>query len=291
MNIRILLISLMLIPVTLFSQEATSEINIKTTQVAPGMYRLFVDNRVTVLAQVGKKGVLVVDAAYVHTAEALRSSIRDLSNKPIRYLINTHLHADHTGGNFIIGREAVIIAHPTVKEYLSKPQVRDGKTIPPPPDYALPGMTIETKTILKFNKEKIEIIPLTGGHTAGDLLVYFPKAKILQMGDLLFAGYFPYVDTGNGGNPLVFVSNLQWIIDNFPDDLTFIGGHGPVFTKSQLKEYLATLNETMAIVKRAKSEGSSAEQIKTSKLLKQWEAFGSFFITEEGWIDTVYPYL
>ena len=291
MNIRILLISLMLIPLTLFSQEATSEINIKTTQVAPGMYRLFVDNRVTVLAQVGKKGVLVVDAAYVHTAEALRSSIRDLSNKPIRYLINTHLHADHTGGNFIIGREAVIIAHPTVKEYLSKPQVRDGKTIPPPPDYALPGMTIESKTILKFNKEKIEIIPLTGGHTAGDLLVYFPKAKILQMGDLLFAGYFPYVDTGNGGNPLVFVSNLQWIIDNFPDDLTFIGGHGPVFTKSQLKEYLATLNETMAIVKRAKSEGSSAEQIKTSKLLKQWEAFGSFFITEEGWIDTVYPYL
>lgn len=291
MNIRILFISLLLIPITLFSQEAQPEIKINTTEVAPGIYRLFVDNRVAVVAQVGEDGVLVVDAAYAYTGEALKAAIHELSQQPIRYLINTHLHADHTGGNAIIGRDALIIAHPTVKESLSKPQVRDGKTTPPPPDYALPDLTIEGKTTLSFNGEAIEIIPLTGGHTAGDLLIYFPKAKILEVGDLLFAGYFPYVDTGNGGNPLVFVSNLQWIINNFPDDLTFIGGHGPAFTKSQLSEYLKSLNETMATIKKAKSEGMSAEQMKSSRILKQWESFGSFFITEDRWIDTVYPFI
>ena len=291
MNIRILLISLLLFPVALFSQEGQSEIAISTTEVAPGIYRLFVDNRVAVVAQVGEEGVLVVDAAYDHTGEALKAAINELSQQPISYLINTHLHGDHTGGNAIIGKDALIIAHPTVKEYLSKPQIKNGKTTPPPPDYALPGLTIEGKTTLSFNGEAIEITPLTGGHTGGDLLIYFPKAKILEMGDLLFAGYFPYVDTGNGGNPLVFVSNLQWIIDNFPDDLTFIGGHGPVFTKIQLKEYLASLNETIVLIKRAKSEGTSAEQMKSTRLLKQWESFGSFFITEDRWIDTVYSYL
>lgn len=291
MNIRYLFISLLLFPLTLISQEALSEIKVNSTEIAPGIYRLFVDNRVAVVAQVGEEGMLVIDAAYAHTGEALKAAINELSQQPIRYLINTHLHGDHTGGNAIIGREALIIAHPTVKEFLIKPQLKDGKTTPPPPDYALPGLTIEGKTKLSFNGETIEIIPLTGGHTAGDLLIYFPKAKILEMGDLLFAGFFPYVDTGNGGNPLVFTSNLQWIIDNFPDDLTFIGGHGPVFTKSQLKDYLASLNETMAIVKKAKSEGRSAEEMKTSRVLKQWEAFGSFFITEDRWIDTVYPYL
>ncbi len=291
MNIKILFLSLLLFPIALFSQEAHSEIKISTTEVAPGIYRLFVDNRVSVVAQVGKEGILVVDAAFVHTAEALKAAIAELSQQPIRYLINTHLHADHTGGNFIIGRDAIIIAHPTVKEYLSKPQVREGKTTPPLPDYAIPGQTIETKTVLRFNNENIEIIPLTGGHTAGDILVYFPKAKILEVGDLLFAGYYPNIDIVNGGNPLVFTSNLQWIIDNFPDDLIFIGGHGPVFTKNQVKEYLTSLKETMAIIKRAKSEGSTAEQIKTSGILKQWESFGSFFVNEDRWINTVYPYL
>ncbi len=291
MNIKVLLISLLLSPIVLFSQEAPAEIKISTTEVSPGIYRLFVDNRVAVVAQVGKDGILVVDAAYDRTGESLKAAINELSNLPIRYLINTHLHGDHTGGNAIIGRDALIIAHPTVKEFLSQPQVRDGKTTPPPPDYALPHLTIEGKTMLRFNDETIEIIPLTGGHTAGDLLIYFPKAKVLDIGDLLFAGYFPYVDTGNGGNPLVFVNNLQWILENFDDEVTFIGGHGPIFTKSQLTEYLKSLNETMSVIKKAKSEGMIAEQMKTTRILKQWETFGAFFITEDRWIDTVYPYL
>lgn len=291
MNIKLLFATILFLPLASFSQETPAEIKINTTEVAPGIYRLFVDNRVAVVAQVGDDGILVVDAAYDRTGEALKVAIGELSDQPIRYLINTHLHGDHTGGNAIIGRDALIIAHPTVKEFLSKPQERDGKTTPPLPDYALPHMTIEGKTTLSFNGETIEIIPLTGGHTAGDLLIYFPKAKVLDIGDLLFAGYFPYVDTGNGGNPLVFASNLQWIIEHFEDGVTFIGGHGPVFTKSQLTEYLKSLNETMATIKKAKSEGMTAEQMKTTRVLKQWETFGAFFITEDRWIDTVYPYL
>ena len=282
---------LFLIPLTIFAQRDWSTAEITSSEAGPGVYRLFVDNRVSVLVQAGEDGVLVVDAAYAQTGEKLKAAIEKLSDKPIRYLINTHLHGDHTGGNAIVGQGAQIIAHPSVKEYLSKDQVRGETTIPAPPVYARPGITLEGKMTLDFNGESIEILHLPGGHTTGDLLVYFPEAKVIHVGDLLFAGYFPYVDVSNGGNPLVYIKNVAWILENYPDDITFIGGHGPAFSKNQMREHLSALNETIEIVKNAKATGKTAEQMKDSRILKQWESFGAFFITEDIWIDTLYPFL
>ncbi|KAF0200745.1 MAG: hypothetical protein FD170_3274 [Bacteroidetes bacterium] len=282
---------LFLIPLTIFAQRDWSTAEITSSEAGPGVYRLFVDNRVSVLVQTGDDGVLVVDAAYAQTGEKLKAAIEKLSDKPIRYLINTHLHGDHTGENAIIGQGAQIIAHPSVKEYLSKDQVRGETTIPAPPVYASPDITLEGKMTLDFNGESIEILHLPGGHTTGDLLVYFPEAKVIHVGDLLFAGYFPYVDVSNGGNPLVYIKNVAWILENYPDDITFIGGHGPAFSKNQMREHLSALNETIEIVKNAKATGKTAEQMKDSRILKQWESFGAFFITEDIWIDTLYPFL
>lgn len=282
---------LFLIPLTIFAQRDWSTAEITSSEAGPGVYRLFVDNRVSVLVQTGEDGVLVVDAAYAQTGEKLKAAIEKLSDKPIRYLINTHLHGDHTGGNAIIGQGAQIIAHPSVKEYLSKDQVRGETTIPAPPVYARPDITLEGKMTLDFNGESIEILHLPGGHTTGDLLVYFPEAKVIHVGDLLFAGYFPYVDVSNGGNPLVYIKNVAWMLENYPDDITFIGGHGPAFSKNQMREHLSALNETIEIVKNAKATGKTAEQMKDSRILKQWESFGAFFITEDIWIDTLYPFL
>jgi glyoxylase-like metal-dependent hydrolase (beta-lactamase superfamily II) len=282
---------LFLIPFTIFAQRDWSTAEITSSEAGPGVYRLFVDNRVSVLVQTGEDGVLVVDAAYAQTGEKLKAAIEKLSDKPIRYLINTHLHGDHTGGNAIVGQGAQIIAHPSVKEYLSKDQVRGETTIPAPPVYARPDITLEGKMTLDFNGESIEILHLPGGHTTGDLLVYFAEAKVIHVGDLLFAGYFPYVDVSNGGNPLVYIKNVAWILENYPDDITFIGGHGPAFSKNQMREHLSALNETIEIVKNAKATGKTAEQMKDSRILKQWESFGAFFITEDIWIDTLYPFL
>jgi len=288
---KTLFLSMLLIPLSLLAQRDWSTAEISSTEAGPGVYRLFVDNRVSVLVQTGEDGVLVVDAAYAQTGEKLKAAIEKLSDKPIKFLINTHLHGDHTGGNAIIGQGAHIIAHASVKDFLSKDQVQGEKTISAPPMHARPDITIEGKMTLGFNGETIEILHLPGGHTTGDLLVYFPKAKVIHVGDLLFAGFFPYVDVSNGGNPLVYVKNVAWILENYPDDVTFIGGHGPAFSKAQMREHLQSLNETIDIVKNAKAAGKTEAQMKESRILKQWESFGSFFITEDRWIDTLYPFL
>ncbi|WP_367328943.1 MBL fold metallo-hydrolase, partial [Lentimicrobium sp.] len=274
-----------------FAQSETVKTEVIATELAPGIYRLFVDNRVSVALQTGPDGLLLIDAAYDRTAAEVKEALRELSDKEIRFLINTHLHGDHTGGNAVLGKGAHIIAHPTVKEYLSKDQVRGETTFPAPPVHARPDITIKGTMTLDFNNETIEITHLPGGHTGGDLLVYFPAAGVLVVGDLLFAGYFPYVDVSNGGNPLTYLKNVDWILNNFPDNTIFSGGHGPVFSKTEYKNWLDNLTETLEVLQKARSQGMDAEQMKSAGLLNKWASFGSFFITEDRWIDTLYPFL
>ncbi len=289
---KIILLSAAILSFGMLSAQNTENQNIiEVTQLSEGIYRLFVDNRVAVLVQTGPDGALVVDAAYERTGEQLKEAISKLTDKPVKFLINTHLHGDHTGGNAALGKDAHIIAHPSVKDFLSQEQKRGENTLPAAPLYARPDICIEGKTTLSFNGENVEILPLPGGHTRGDLIVYFPSAKVLQVGDLLFAGYFPYVDISNGGNPMIYLQNVEWILNNYPDEVKFVGGHGPVFTKQQMQEHLNALKETVEVMRSAKKAGMDAEKMKVNQVLKKWEDFGKFFITADRWIETVYPYL
>lgn len=288
---RILFLAFLTIPMLLTAQRDWSKVGITTDEVKPGIYRLFVADAVAVVVQVGADGVLVIDAAYEQTAEKLLAEIKSLSSEPIRFLINTHLHSDHTGGNSVVGKDAHIIAHPSVKAFLGTPRQVGDKTIVAFPAHALPDITLTDRMTLDFNSETIEIIHLPGGHTAGDLIIHFPKAGVAALGDLLFANYFPFVDVANGGNPIIFLENVKWIIDNFSHDIKFIGGHGPVFTRGDLMEYHRMLSHTLEIVKEAKTSGMSLEKMKENRILKSYESFGKFFITEDRWLDTLYPFL
>ncbi len=272
-------------------QRDWSSIDIGVSELNTGIYRLFVNNSVAVVISTGQDGLLVIDAGYEQSTGRLMEEIRKITPEPISYLINTHLHGDHTGGNKVLGLDATIIAHPFVKKYLSTEQRRGENVIPPFPDYALPTVLVEDELDLDFNGETLEIKHLPGGHTQSDLVVFFPRSNVLVMGDLLFAGYFPYIDTGNGGNPQKFLDNVEWIINNYPEDVIIVGGHGPVYNMEQLKQWNATLNQTIAHLKKAKEEGMSAEEMKQNQVLENWAEMGSFFITEERWIDTIYPFL
>ena len=284
-----ILILLLLIPTLLSAQRDFSDIEV--TELAPGLHRLFIANSVAVVVFHGDEGTLVIDAAYEQSADLLMNTIATLSDQPVNYLINTHLHGDHTGGNKVIGKDASIIAHPSVKEYLSKDQQRGENVIPAFPDYALPDILVEKEMELELNGERIQITHMPEGHTGGDLTVYFPDSKVLVMGDLLFAKYFPYVDIGNGGNPLRFIENVESIIKKYPEDITFVGGHGPVFTHADLKGWYNDLIQTIEVLREGKNQGLSAEEMKSQSTLKDWAGMGSFFITEDRWIDTLYPYL
>jgi cyclase len=286
-----ILILMALIPSLALAQRDWSNIEIEVTELAPGLHRLFVANAVAVVTFHGDDGTLVIDAAYEQSADALMDKIMSLTDRPVKYLINTHLHADHTGGNKVIGREADIIAHPTVKEFLSKEQRRGETVIPAFPDYALPNILVDENMDLEFNGERIQITHFPGGHTAGDLVIYFPNSNVVVLGDLLFAGFFPFVDTNNGGNPVQFMDNVDRIINHFPEDATYIGGHGPIFNHSDLQNWHGQLAKTFVVVREAKDRGLTVEQMKSQRILQRWEEMGSFFITEDRWIETLYPFL
>ncbi len=286
-----LIIIFLMVPMFSVAQTDWANVEIGVTELAPGIHRLFVRNAVSVVVAHGDDGILIIDAAYEQSAERVMEEIRKLSQAPIKYLVNTHLHGDHTGGNKVLGKDVPVIAHGSVREFLSKEQRRGDNVTPAFPEFARPDILVENSMKLVLNGESISITHLPGGHTEGDLLLYFPDSKVLVVGDLLFAGYFPFVDTSNGGNPFTYLENVAYILENFPSDVVVNGGHGPVFSMSELKEWHATLSETFMIVKEAKASGMSLEAMKENRILQKYEAMGEFFITEDRWLESLYPFM
>lgn len=279
-----------LIPLSLIAQRDYTVMQVSHHELAPNIHRLFVGDIVTVVAFDGPDGLMVIDAAYEQTTPQLLDTLKSISGMPVRYLVNTHLHADHTGGNIELGKGATIIAHHSVKKWLESDR-KQGDRIPGPmPQHAIPNFTFEGTLNIEFNGQTVNMYHLPGGHTAGDVIVYFSRSNVLVLGDLLFADNFPFVDVSQGGNPIVYMNNLRWILEKFPEDAVVVGGHGPVYTMKQLRTWLENLEETLVVVTHAKMQGLSAEQMKEQRILSKWESYGAFFITENRWIDTLYPY-
>jgi cyclase len=286
-----LTISLVLIAFMGFAQQEVKKTPITVNELSVGIHRLFVNNAVAVVAFTGEDGLLLIDAGYERTANDLADALKDITPQPIKYIVNTHIHGDHTGGNLVLGKNADIIAHQNVKNYLEKEQKQGERTIPAFPAFAQPNITFSDRMNLDFNGENIQLVHLEGGHTSGDIIAFFPKSKVLVVGDLLFANYFPYVDVGNGGNPIKFLENIDTIVKNFPKDAIVVGGHGPVYTINDYQIYRNTLQKTIDVLKMHKVKGLTAEQMKEQKVLSEWESYGSWFITQDRWIDTIYPFI
>lgn len=281
----------LLIPLISLAQRDYTSMHINHTELAPGIHRLFIGDVVTVVVFHGDDGLMVIDAGYEQTTPQLLDTLKNITDKPIKYLVNTHLHGDHTGGNTELGKGATIISHHSVKAWLSSDR-KQGDRIPGPmPQKGIPNFTFEGTFNMDFNGQTVQMYHLPDGHTAGDVIIYFSGSNVLMLGDLLFADYFPYIDTGQGGNPMNYISNVKWILDKFPGDAIVVGGHGPVYDMARLQSWITNLEKTILVIAQAKQNGLTAEQMKKNRILASWESYGSFFITEDRWIDTVFPYV
>ena len=279
------------IPLMAFAQSGGESLPVHSTEVAPGVYRLFVNERVATVLFSGPDGVILIDAAYEQTATQLKAAIEAITQTPISYLVNTHHHGDHVGGNVALGSNAIIISHQYVRDYVSSEHRAGERVIPAMAEEGRPDISFLNELKLDFNGQTLQMLHLPKGHTNGDVIIYFPESKVIVVGDLLFADNFPYVDVGSGGDPMGYILNQQYILDNFPRDLTVIGGHGPIYTMERLREYNLELQKTVETVRIAKHQGMTAEQMKAARILREWEAWGKFFITEDRWIDTLFPVL
>ena len=266
-----------------------NEPKILVTKLSSRLYK-FKTGSVNFVALIGEEGVLLSDDAFEDTAVPARKELKKLGNDNIKYVINTHWHSDHVGGNLVFGRDAVIIAHDNCRKLLSR------KVLLPfwkeehdaLPEYARPDITFSKSLTLYFNGEIIKITHLPNGHTDGDAVVYFKNDNILHLADLLFSESFPAVDFENGGNVAKFAENLQWVIDNMPADVKIIAGHGPDYSIEQLKVYKDMLISTLEIVRNEMQKGTSPEEMKKKKILKDWEKWANQHFTCELWIDIIY---
>lgn len=185
----------------MFSQRDFSTVEIVVTNVADSIYMLEGSGG-NIAVFTGEDGVLMVDNQFAGLSEKIKTTISDLSNHPVKYVLNTHWHGDHTGGNENFGNDgAIIVAQENVRARMSTDQFNKAfnRTIEASPKIAWPQITYSEDMQIHFNGESIMLIHVHDAHTDGDAFVYFPERNVLHMGDCFFNGRFPYIDLGSGG--------------------------------------------------------------------------------------------
>jgi glyoxylase-like metal-dependent hydrolase (beta-lactamase superfamily II) len=213
---------------------------------------------------IGDNGVLVVDTKMASIADIINKEISKLSNKPVRFVINTHWHYDHVDGNENMGKAgAVIIAHENVRKRMTKEQYNEffDERIPPAGKTALPTITFEKDMTMHFNDEEVYIYHPQAGHTDGDAVVYFRKANVIHVGDLFFNGTLPVADIYSGGSLNFLIEATNKILPMIDDSTIVIPGHGQLANKAALKEYIDMLTDIRDQMMQQIREGKTLEQI------------------------------
>ena len=263
------------------------EINIKTIKVAGSVYMLEGQGG-NIGVSSGEDGLVMIDTQFAPLAPKIKAALKALGSEKPKFVLNTHWHGDHTGGNAEFGADSLIIAHVNVRKRMSVANTLMGQTIPASPRIALPGITYEQSATLYMNGEEVRLVHFPKGHTDGDTVVFFTKSNVVHLGDDFFAGRFPFVDLNSGGSVKGLIANLTNLIAQIPADAKLIPGHGPVSTLDDLKTYRQTIVETTDIVRQGITGGKTLEQLKKEGLPAKYASWGTGFIKTDRWIETIF---
>ncbi|KPK82348.1 MAG: MBL fold metallo-hydrolase [Gemmatimonas sp. SM23_52] len=219
--------------------QAMEDVQIETVEVAPGVYML-VGRGGNIGVSVGVDGVFLVDDQYAPLTEKIVAAIRAISDGPIRFVLNTHWHGDHVDGNENLAAAGVLIlAHDNVRTRMSEEQYMEAfdRRVPPAPEGALPVVTFSEALTFHLNGDEIHISHLENAHTDGDVIVRFRAANVVHMGDIYFAGGYPFIDVSAGGCIDGMIAAVETVLELVDDDTRIIPGHGPLSNKAELQEY------------------------------------------------------
>jgi glyoxylase-like metal-dependent hydrolase (beta-lactamase superfamily II) len=271
------------------SAQDWSKIEIKVTKVAGNVYMLEGGGG-NIGVSVGSDGLLIVDDQFAPLADKIRAALKTLGAGKLKFVLNTHYHGDHTGGNVAFGPEALIIAQTNVRKRLSEEQKSKffNRTTPPSPKEALPVITFDQSVSVFFNGEEIKVTHFPHGHTDGDSVIFFTGSNVVHLGDDFFNGKFPVVDLEAGGDVAGLIKNLGDIIAKLPAGVKIIPGHGPLSDVDGLKEFRRMLVETSDIVKKRIAAGKTLDQIKADGLPPEWKSWDGGFINGNRWLETLY---
>ena len=266
-----------------------SKVEIKVTKVAGKVYMLEGSGG-NIGVSVGPDGILIVDDQFAPLADKIKAALKTLGEGKLKFVLNTHYHGDHTGGNVVFGPDALIIAQANVRKRLSTEQISKffNRTTPASPKEALPVITFDQAVSIFFNGEEIKVIHFPKGHTDGDSVIFFPGSNVVHMGDDFFNGRFPVVDLEAGGDVEGMTKNIGDIISKLPAGVKIIPGHGPLSDIEGLKAFHRMLIETTDIVRKRMAAGKTLEQIKAEGLPEEWKPWGTGFINTSRWIELIY---
>lgn len=262
-------------------QRDFSKVSIKTTKVANGVYMLEGAGG-NIGLSVGDDGVVIIDDEFAPLTPKIQAAISAITPKPIKFVLNTHWHGDHVGGNEnLAAAGAVIVAHDNVRKRMSVGQFMEMmKTqVPPAPAKALPIVTFSSDVTLHLNGEDLHIVYVGPAHTDGDAIVVFPKAKVVHMGDCFMTISYPFVDLSSGGNFDGFISVADKVLGMVDNSFKIIPGHGALSGKADLKGWHDMLVKIRERVKKQADAGKTLADVQKQGLTSEWDAkWGKDFI-------------
>ena len=272
-----------------------SKVQIKVTKVSGNIYMLEGAGG-NIAASIGEDGIVIVDDQYAPLAEKIQAALKNLgiTDKPVRFVINTHYHGDHTGGNEPFANTgSTVIAQDNVRKRLeSGGTAGNGGSIKmdvkPASKATLPIITFEHDVTVHLNGEDIRALHFPAGHTDGDSIIFFPKNNVVHMGDDFVRYGFPFIDVASGGSVQGMIDAMEKASAQLPPDVKVIPGHGALSNLDDVRAFVKMLKETSAVVQKALDQHKTLEQMKQEKILAPWEKFSGGFINSDAFIETLY---
>jgi cyclase len=293
---RTLLVALAFVlgPVLRAQDQDFSKVEVKAEKLAEGVHMLTGAGGNLGVSS-GADGIFLVDDQYAPLTPKIKAALAAISDKPLRFVLNTHWHGDHTGGNEnLAGTGALIVAHDNVRKRMSVDQFIEmfGRTVPASPALALPVVTFTDAVTFHLNGDEIQAFHVAPAHTDGDTIVVFRKANVVHMGDTFFNGLYPFIDLSSGGSLEGVIAAADRVLGAIDDDTRIIPGHGPAGRKADLKAFRDVLAGIRDKVKPMVAAGKTLAEVQAAKPTAAWdEAWGKGFMKPETFTAIVYQSL
>lgn len=275
------------------AQRDFSDVEITTTKLVDGVYMLQGAGG-NIGLSTGDDGAFVIDDQFAPLSDKILAAIEGVTDDDVKFLINTHWHGDHTGGNEAFGKGgAHIVAHDNVRKRLQEGLTRSsGQTTPPAPDAALPVITFSKTISFHWNGQHIKAWHPEKAHTDGDAIIFFKDVNVVHMGDVFFNGGYPFIDLESGGDLNGYIATHEAVLKKVDDETKIIPGHGPLATKADLQRTVDMLKDVRARVQALIDDGKDADAAVAADPLKDLNgAWGQGFINGERMVRAVHASL
>jgi len=285
---------MLLMPPVLDAQQDFSRVNVTVVPVAPGVYMLQGAGG-NIGLSVGRDDAFVIDDQYAPLTPKIRAAIATVTQKPVRFVMNTHWHGDHTGGNESMASSgSIIVAHDNVRKRMSAQQFlaafRD--TVPASPAGALPVITFSDTISFFVNGDTLRASHVRNAHTDGDAIIVFRAANVVHMGDVFFRDNYPFIDASSGGSLVGVIDAVNGVLTTINADTKIIPGHGALATRADLARYRDMLVEVRRRLARLAARRMTVEQVVAAKPLADLDAvWGKGFMKPEQFVTIAYTSL